>query len=401
MANVFNTNTKTELVALRAAEVAGYLTVGSKSYCKDQLIDKRNGGQAGKGKSYEFVIRDTGKFVEGPDLTGQIQDLNERAVRLELFDGAVPVQTNIIEGVTDVKWDTEVAQPNGAKLMNGIVKHFAESDLGKQTTAFVGKGFIPLAKASAHLKSISDENLYGFIDPNIQAVLASNGQQFVAVGAPEMYKSGLIGEFHNVEYRASRFMPNLSISADLVTEISSATVDSYADDVSDPTLGILTLAGVTEDIPAGTPIWIEGIYATDLVGDKTSVKRAFIAVEAASNGVVKVRKVNFSGEGTKTLCDVNGDEITASDLAGKKVSIPEAGDYFSGLVRIDGAMEFDTLDKLDTSNAETKVGSVNGVTVHENRAIDNIKGQNITRWDCVALAGIVEDRGVAYLLVKE
>lgn len=401
MANVFNTNTKTELVALRAAEVAGYLTVGSKSYCKDQLIDKRNGGQAGKGKSYEFVIRDTGKFVEGPDLTGQIQDLHERAVRLELFDGAVPVQTNMIEGVTDVKWDTEVAQPNGAKLMNGIVKHFTETDLGKQTTAFVGSGFIPLAKASAYLKSIADENLYGFINPMIQAVLASNGQQFVAVGAPEMYKSGLIGEFHGAEYRASRFMPNVSISAELVTEIASATVDSYADDVVDPTLGTLTLTGVTEDIPAGTPIWIEGVYATDIVGDKTSTKRAFIAVADASNGVVKVRKVNFSGEGTKTLCDANGDALVAADLAGKKVSIPEAGDYFTGIVRIDGAMEFDTLDKLDTSNAETKVGSINGVTVHENRAIDNIKGQNITRWDCVALAGIVEDRGVAYIMVKD
>lgn len=400
MANVFNTNTKTELVALRAAEVAGYLTVGSKSYCKDQLIDKRNGGQAGKGKSYEFVIRDTGKFVEGPDLTGQIQDLNERAVRLELFDGAVPVQTNMIEGVTDVKWDPEVAQPNGAKLMNGIVKHFTESDLGKQTTAFVGSGFIPLAKASAYLKSIADENLYGFIDPMIQAVLASNGQQFVPVGATEMYKSGLIGEFHGAEYRASRFMPNVSISAALVTEIASATVSSYADDAQDPTLGTLTLSGVTETIPAGTPIWIEGVYATDIVGDKTSTKRAFIAVADASKGVVKVRKVNFSGEGTKTLCDANGAALTAADLAGKKVSIPEAGDYFTGIVRIDGAMEFDTLDKLDTSNAETKVGSINGVTVHENRAIDNIKGQNITRWDCVALAGIVEDRGVAYIMVK-
>lgn len=403
MANVFNTNTKTELVALRGAEVAGYLTVGSKSYCKDQLADKRNGGQAGKGKSYEFVIRDTGKFVEGPDLTGKLGDLNERAVRLELFDGAVPVQTNMIEGVTDVNWDVEVAQPNGQKLMNGIVKHFTETDLGKQCTAFAGSGFIPLAKASAHLKSISDENIYGFIDPMIQAILASNGQQFVPVGAPEMYKSGLIGEFHGAEYRASRFMPNVSISEDLSREIGNAKVDGYDDDPQDPTLGTLKLSGLSRTIPAGTPIWIDGVYATDTVGDKTSAKRAFIAVADSTPGAstsVKIRKVNFSGEGTKTLCDANGNALTADDLVGKKVSIPEAGDYFTGIVRIDGAMEFDTLDKLDTSNAETKTASINGVTVHENRAIDNIKGQNITRWDCVALAGIVEDRGVAYIMVK-
>ena len=215
-----------------------------------------------------------------------------------------------------------------------------------------------------------------------------------------MYKNGLIGEFHGAEYRASRFMPNVSISEALVSQIASATVTSYADDVSDPTLGTLTLSGVTEVIPAGTPIWIDGVYATDTVGDKTSAKRAFIAVADSANGKVKVRKVNFSGEGTKTLCDANGNALEAADLASKKVSCPEAGDYFTGIVRIDGAMEFDTLEKLDTSNADTKTASINGVTVHENRAIDNIKGQNITRWDVVALAGIVEDRGCAYIMVK-
>ena len=52
MANTFVTNKKTDLVALRAAEAAAYLTVGSKAYFKDQLEGKRNG------TSYEFVIRE-------------------------------------------------------------------------------------------------------------------------------------------------------------------------------------------------------------------------------------------------------------------------------------------------------------------------------------------------------
>lgn len=394
MANTFNTNRKTELVAARAAETAGYLTVGSRSYFKDQLSGKRNG------QIYEFVLRDAGKFQQGPDLSGEgASSLVERKVSKSLFDGAIAIDTNIVEGVTDVDWDKEIAQPNGQKLINGIVKDTVSKDLGLQNTAFVGEGYIPLAKAAGHLKSIADESLFGFIDPNIQATLASNGQQFTPVGAPEMYKSGLIGEFHGAEYRACRFMPEVEIAADLVTEIAASKVTSLTD--SGDGTAVLLLNGITKDIPQGCPIFIKDVYATDLVGDKTSNLYAFIAIEDATNGAVKVRMPAFSGEGNKEICDKKGDAITAADLANKKVSIPAAGVYNTGIVRIDGAMEFDTLDKLDFSNAETKSGSVNGVTVHENRAVNALKGSNVTRWDIVALAGIVDPRGVAYVMVKE
>lgn len=394
MANTFNTNRKTELVAARAAETAGYLTVGSKSYFKDQLSGKRNG------QIYEFVLRDAGKFQEGPDVSGEgASSLVERKVSKSLFDGVIAIDTNVIEGVTDVDWDKEIAQPNGQKLINGIVKDTVNKDIGLQNTAFVGEGYIPLAKAAGHLKSISDEALYGFIDPNIQATLAANGQQFTPVGAPEMYKSGLIGEFHGAEYRASRFMPEVEISDALVAEIAASKVTSLVDNGNGT--ATLTLDNITETIPQGCPIFIKGVYATDLVGDKTSNLYAFIAVEDANNGAVTVRSPSFDGEGNKSICDKKGAAITADSLADKKVSIPAAGVYNTGIVRIDGAMEFDTLDKLDFSNAETKTGSVNGVTVHENRAVNALKGSNVTRWDIVALAGIVDSRGVAYIMVKE
>lgn len=391
MANNFKTSKKTELVALRAAESAGYLTVGSRSYFKDQLVGKRDG------QTYYFTVADAGKFQEGPDLSAEgASDLVEREVKMTLVDGAVAVNTNMIEGVTDVEWDKEVAQPNGQKLVNGIVAKTVKKDIGKQATAFVGEGFIPLAKASGHLKSIADEGLYGFIDPMIEAVLTSNGQQFVPVGAPEMYKSGLLGMFHGAEYRSSRFMPAVSISEALVAEVSTVTSLVAIDDE----YATLTLAGVTQTIPAGTPIWVDGVYACDTVGDKTSALYAFIATEDAANGAVKVYLPALSGEGNKVLCAADGSELTVADFAGKAAKIPAAGDYFAGLVRVDGAMEFDTLDKIDISNAESSVGNVNGITVHENRAIDAIKGQNITRWDIVSLAGVVDPRAVALVLVK-
>ena len=45
MANQFKTSYKTELVALRAAESAGYLTVGSRKYFKDQRSEERRVGK--------------------------------------------------------------------------------------------------------------------------------------------------------------------------------------------------------------------------------------------------------------------------------------------------------------------------------------------------------------------
>lgn len=394
MANQFNTSKLTDLVAVRAAESAGYLTVGSKAYFKDQLVGKRNG------QTYEFVLKDAGSFQIGPDLSGTgASSLTEKKVSKSLVDGAIAINTNIIEGVTDVDWDNEIAQPNGAKLINGIVKATVDADLGLQATAFVGQGFVPLAKAAGHLKSISDNDIYGFIDPNIQAILASNGQQFVPAGAPELYKTGLLGTFHGAEYRASRWMPSVVIADDLVTEIAASKVTSYTDN-GDGT-ATLKLATITKSIPKGTPVFISGVYACDTVGDKTSSLAAFIAIEDASAGSVKVRAVNFSGEGTKTVCDGSGKELNASKLANKTVSIPAAGTYYAGIVRVDGAMEFDTLPKLDWSNADSKSSTVAGVTVHENRAIEPLKGSNVTRFDIVALAGIVEPRACAYVLVKE
>ena len=74
MANEFVTNKRTELVLIRSAEAAPYLTVGSKSYLGDQLEGKRNG------REYEFVIRDAGEYVSGIDITGHVAASSATAV---------------------------------------------------------------------------------------------------------------------------------------------------------------------------------------------------------------------------------------------------------------------------------------------------------------------------------
>lgn len=395
MSNTFITNKKVDLVALRAAEAAPYLTVGSKKYFGDQLEGKRNGTE------YEFVIRDAGQYVTGMDLTGKTSNLVERKVTKDIKLGNILIDTNMLEKITDVEWDKEIAKPNGKALIEGVVQDVIADDIGKQNTAFVGTGWLPLSKASRFLGSISTEDRYGFIDPMINSICDAMGKGFSPVDVEPLYKTGMIGSAYKTEFREQQFLPTVDISEDLANELSSATVSGLVNDASTHT-ATLKLNNVTETIPAGTPLFIEGVYATNLIGNKTSSYKAFIAIEDSADGAVKVREVDFAGQGTKEACDKDGKAIALADLANKNLANPiKAGLYFTGIIRIDGSMEFETLNKLDWSNADQSSESIEGVKVHEGRAVDLVAGTNKTRWTVASLGGIVEPRGVALVLIKD
>lgn len=395
MANDIKTNRRAELVLIRSAEAAPYLTVGSKNYCKDQLVGKRNG------QSYEFVIRDAGEYVEGMDISNVgSEDVIERKVTKNIKIGNVKVNTNLLEKVTDLNWDKEIAEPYGEKVAKGLVQSVLADDIGLQNTAFVGTGWLPLFKASNYLESISSESQYAFVDPMVESIMQSSGRGFTPAGDVEpRFQKGLKGMVGQAEVRAQQGMPTLEISDELAAELASATVTSYATGTDYDTL---TLNGVTEDIPAGTPLFIAGVYATDMVGVKTSALKAFIAIEDATAGSVKVRKTDFVGNGTREASDIDGDNIVLANLASKKLANPiKAGIYFTGIFRVNGAMEFDALPELDWSNAESRVTSPDGITLHEGRAVDVFAGTNKTRWAIAAVAGIVEPRGCAYVCIKD
>lgn len=394
--NVINTNTRAELVLIRSAEAAPYLTVGSNNYCKDQLVGKRNG------QSYEFVIRDAGEYVEGMDITSEgSDDVIERKVTKKIRIGNVKVNTNLLEKVTDTNWDKEIAEPYGEKVARGLVQSVLADDIGRQNVAFVGTGWLPLFKASNYLESVSSESQYAFIDPMIDSIMQSSGKAYTPAGDVEpRFQKGLKGMVGQAEVRAQQGMPTIEISAALASELAAAKVTSYTDNGDDT--ATLALSGVTADIPAGTPLFIKGVYATDLVGVKTSALKAFIAIEDAKNGSVKIRAVDFSGHGTREACDINGNNINPTALANLDIvnSIKE-GIYFTGIFRVNGAMEFDALPELDWSNAESRVTSPDGITLHEGRAVDVFAGTNKTRWAIAAVAGIVESRGCAYVCIKD
>lgn len=398
MANTIHTNKRAELVLIRAYENAAYLTTG-KSYCADQLEGKRNG------QVYEFVIRDSGEYVEGMDISASgSEDIKERKVSKKIRIGNTKVSTNLLEKVTDLDWEKEVAETYAKQVVEGLVRNTIKDDLGLQNVAFVGKGFLPLYKASNYLESVSSDDQYAFIDPNIDSIMQSAGKAYQPAGDVEpRFQKGLKGTIGQAQVRAQKGLPNLEISSALATELASATVSSYTLDVSDPTKATLTLSGVTEDIPMGTPLFIKGVYATDLLGNKTSSLKAWIAIEDSTSGAVKVRAVDFAGQGTKEVCDVDNKNIDPStDLAGLKLAnVIPAGIYFTGIFRVKGAMEFDTLKELDWSNAEDRVSTPDGVTLHTGRANKVLEGENKTRFTIAAVAGIVEPRACAYVCIAD
>ena len=409
--NAFKTNELTDLVNLRAAEVAGYLTVGAKPYFADQLVGKRNG------QEYTFVIKDNGKYVRGKNIEGKGSILEERDVKKKVMVGNVMIDTDFVEAVTDVKWDVEIAQPNGKELIEGLTQDVINDDLGRANTAFVGEGFGPLTKANSFLSSISTEKKFGFVDPMIDSIMASWGRSFTPVeGVAPIDSKGELTRVGNTDYRFQQFLPSFEISEDLAKQLASATVSSYTaeqeiaasaisgNDTDDgkAKVDLITLSGVSEDIPQGTPLFIQDVLATNFIGNKTSSPKAFIVVKQKQAGQVYVRSVNFAGQGTKEAIFKDGTLVTAAGLAGKKLVNPiSEGLYYTGLVRLDGAMEFDTLKKQDWSNAELTSSGLEGITVHCARAVNVEAGTNKTRWCVAALAGIVEPRAVSYVCIKD
>jgi hypothetical protein len=405
----FKTNKLTDLVALRFLVASGFVTVGAKEHFKDQMVGKRNG------QEYTFVIRDAVDVGEGLalDNTNEKQELTEREVKMSIRDFHAAVKTNAIEAVTDVNWDKEVAEPNGGKIANYVVRKAVDEAFPKANVCIVGSGFQPMAEVAAHLSSISNEKMYGFVDPKAQAILTTNGQQFNPVGSPDtFYKQGLLGSFHNVEYRGQRFMPVISVSEQLKpTTVTSLALGGSGSDTPTLTIG-LTAGSAAFTIKKGTPFFIEGAMACDLIGDATAEQYAFIAtadVSVTSGATSAVIPVGVAGQALPTLTKGGTREIAkedntsfanASALGGLAVTAPAAGKYATGQVRLDGTYEFCTLDKLDASNADTKMGAVEGIKVHENRVVDLDNMTNKTRWDIAAMFGVIEGRGTANFMIK-
>lgn len=402
--NTIATSYQTELVALRAAASAPYFTLGSKAYIdKGELVNKR------KGQTYGFVIRDRGEVENQLAVSsGAKKNVVERKVELSIEPWHIFEQNNVVEGKTDLQFDKEVAEMDGPALVQGAVKKEIAKDMAKCTTAFVGNAgeFEPLSMATGHLSSITSEPLYGFCDPMIESIVTSKGGAFVPNGAPEMYKQGHLGIFHGADYRSQRFLKVVKVPAAMATAMASATFTSF-----NATTNVLTIkiaaAGSAFKVSQGTPFWVDGIVATDTLGDETAQPYAFIAnadvtvASGATSIAIPVDEVPVAFGGTRVASLEDGSEIVWANVATTTpVSAPAAGNYFTAIIRANGAYQFQTLDEIDVATPDSKKGSVEGITVFQNRLTDMDNFETGTRFDLFTLAGTVEKRCQSLVLVK-
>ena len=361
------TSRMTQILSMKMAKNAGFLKIGSRDYFSDQI-----NGKMRTGHSYDFVLPDAGNVVEG--LVISPRAIEEKKVTLTIGNMNNSVRADALELVTDIKWEDEVADQYAGKLVNAIVRKEVEKAMPQVNTCFVGEGFRPLAKAGAHLQSIVNEKIVGFIHPQAQAIVTTNGQQFQPVGTPDLYGKGNVGNFQGVNYTSERFLKPLTIEAGVVNALSGA------------------------NLKAGTPIWVDGAFACDTVGDPTTIPYAFIVKEdvalSATAVTAKVEPVQFK--------DVGSRSISTSAIGGKKISIPASGTYHAALLRAEGTYCYTPVNTMEFMLSDkTSVGDTDGIKVYANAFTDGTSAINTVRWDSPYMCGTVESRGASLVYLKD
>lgn len=385
------TSKMTQILSLEMAKNAGFLKIGSRDYFSDQI-----NGKMRTGHSYTFVIPDAGNVVEG--LVISPRAIDEKKVDLTIGNMNNSVRADALELVTDIKWEDEVAKTYAGKLVNAIVRKEVEKAMPAVNTCFVGEGFRPLAKAGAHLQSIVNEKIVGFINPQAQAIVTTNGQQFQPVGTPDLYGKGDVGTFQGVTYTTERFLKPLTIESGVVDALSGAKAKNLdADHLDELGISGVTTAANTV-LKAGTPIWVEGAFACDTVGDVTTVPYAFVVKEdvalSATAVTAKVEPVQFK--------DVGSRSINTSALGGKKISVPATGTYHAALLRAEGSYDYTPVNTMEFMLSDkTSVGDTDGIKVFANAFTDGVSAINTVRWDAPYMAGQIEARGASLVYLKD
>lgn len=388
--NSIITSKLTQILSLEMAKKAGFLKIGSRDYFSDQI-----NGKMRSGKTYQFVIPDAGNVVEG--LVISPRPVDERKVELTITNMNNSVRADALELVTDIKWKDEIAETYAGKLVNAVVRKCVKEAQPMANTCFVGEGFRPLAKAGAHLKSIVNEEIVGFIHPQAAAVIRTNGQQFQPVGTPSLY-NGDIGTFDGVRYSEERFLEPIEISQTMVNAFSGAKAANLdADHLDQVTISGITVASDTK-LPANTPIFVNGAYACDTVGDKTTVPYAFITKEEVElSGTSLTFKV-----APIVIDDIGSRSISTSAIGGKNASIPASGTYYPAMLRAKGSYDYTPVNTMEFMLSDkTGVGDTAGIKVFANAFTDGVSAINTVRWDAPFMAGTVEARGVSIAYLKD
>lgn len=394
MANTIITNKLATLVAANIAKSASFLKVGSASYFADQIKSSTR-----PGLSYEFIIPSTGSVrkglaVAGSEFTGNtVDDLNgyrpgndidERRVQLTVENWNNSLHADALELALEANDMEKWAEGYGIKIANAMVKEAVNKALSKTAVAFVGEGWQPLAKAPAYLGSICSDKIYAFANPFVQAVLSSNGQQFVPKGAPDsLYKDGELGIFQNAEYYAERFVPGVTVTAADASATITATVT--ADKVK--------LSGTTFKLGMGYTV--EGIYACDMLGEATDQLKVFV-IGADQAGKTSAEFDIVSVGSNREV------EIVGTPTEGKLILAE--GSYKLTLFRCEDAFNYTDAPVLNFKFASTENsanGGADGVSVAVHAFTRGENADNLVRFDSTNLMGVIDSRITAIAYIKD
>lgn len=374
------------VVALEVAKNSGWFKRGSKDYFSTQI-----NGHMKSGNTYGFILPDSGNVVHGQgNLTASPSTINEHKVELTIDNYINAVETSALDEVINIgNWEEEVGSRFAARLVNEALQDYVAKDSKKANTAFVGAGFIPMAKAGAYLQSITTENLVGFVDPQVQAVLAANGQQFMPCGAPgDLYGKGHLGIFQNVDYSAERFLKPVVITETEKTAIEAATASESN--------GVITIA-LTGSVKAGTPLFIEGCKACDSLGMATDADWVYIVKEDTIGNIV----IDLADEDIMSADGAKAVDFVAGFSGAAVKTVDEAGTYRMAYIRADKSYNFSEVKDLDVKLSDKgSVGDVDGIRVAVNSFTDGITAKNTTRFDWLFMAGTVDQRLVSVAYIK-
>lgn len=385
------TSQMTQIFAANAFKNAGFLKIGSRNYFSDQI-----NGKMRTGKSYDFVLPDAGNVAEG--LVIDPRTIEERKITLTIKNMNNSVQADALELVTDLDWKNEVAERYAQKLMNRIIKKEVEAAQSEVTTCFVGEGWRPLSKAQKALMSKVDEKVIGFISPDAESIITTNGQAFQVTGSPDFFGKGDVGNFQRVDYTSQKDLVPLKMEQGVINALSAAK----AKDIDPDHVDQLGISGVTTAantvLKAGTPIFVDGAYACDVLGDVTTTPYAFIVKEdvplSATAVTAKVSKVETRDIGSRNL--------STSALGGKAISVPASGTYFAALIRSEGSYDYTPVNTLEFMLSDkTGVGDVEGMKIFANAFTNGTSAVNTVRWDHSYMAGQIDNRCASLIYLKD
>lgn len=332
-------------------------------------------------------------------------DFAEKKIELALIHYWTGVKASIVDkaaSMSDAQLRAHIekeAQNLAVKILSSAI----DDMIYRPNRAFVG-GWEELNAASGDLAGNFEGKIFGFINAKARAKLAVS-QPFGDRVGEALYKASEIGAGADGSYYYNeKKMPTVVI--DSTAAGATLTVSAIAKNGNGELSELKLTASSSCTLPKGTPITLVGLKACDGLGNVTDEDAVVVLKEdaaltsSATSIVGKIDKVIVSGAG-RQIADDDGTDVASGDCT--SATIPAAGTYFVGMLRLDNFASYGTIEKLQTEDASHEVANVDGINVHVTKfsGKDKVDMVDYWRFDVYIARGIVDPRGTSYVLIRK